>query len=56
MLKSDLLDTIRTEMRRRDLSHFQDDKDKMVRPGCPTCRKTLYTFSQFESVALCRCR
>jgi hypothetical protein len=33
MLKSKLLDAIRTEIRRHDLSHFQDGKDKMVRPG-----------------------
>jgi hypothetical protein len=47
MLKSKLLDAIRTELHRHDLSHFQDEKDKMVRPGCPRCRKTFYTTSQF---------
>ena len=47
MLKSQLLDAIRIEIRRHDPSHFQDEKDKMVRPGCPSCRKTFYTTSQF---------
>ena len=30
MLKSALLDAIRTEIRRHDLSHFQNEKDKIV--------------------------
>ena len=47
MLKSALLDAIRTEIRRHDLSHFQNEKDRMVCPECPTCRKTFYTVSQF---------
>jgi hypothetical protein len=47
MLKSKLLDAIRTEIHKHDLSHFQDEKDRMVRPGCPTCRKTIYTVPQF---------
>jgi len=47
MLKSQLLDAIRTEIRRHDLSHFQNEKDKIVQPGCPTCRKVFYTTSQF---------
>jgi hypothetical protein len=47
MLKSALLDAIRTEIRGHDLSHFQDEKDRMVRPGCPACRKVFYTTSQF---------
>ena len=47
MLKSQLLDAIQQEIRRHDLSHFQDGKDRMVRPGCPTCRKVFYTVSQF---------
>jgi hydrogenase maturation factor len=36
MLKSALLDAIRTEIRRHGLSHFQEDK--VVVPGCPFCR------------------
>jgi hypothetical protein len=47
MLKSALLAAISSEIRRHDLSHFQDAKDKMVHPGCPTCRKVFYTTSQF---------
>jgi hypothetical protein len=47
MLKSALLQAISTEIRRHDLLHFQDEQDKMVRPGCPTCQKTFYTVSQF---------
>jgi hypothetical protein len=47
MMKSALLHAIQQEIRRHDLSHFQDGKDRMVRPGCPTCRKTFYTVSQF---------
>ena len=47
MLKSALLDAIRTEIHKHDLSHFQDEKGRMVRPGCPTCRKVFYTVSQF---------
>jgi hypothetical protein len=47
MLKSALLDAIRTEIQKHDLSHFQDEKDKMVRPGCSACRKTIYTVPQF---------
>jgi hypothetical protein len=47
MLKSALLDAIRTEIRKHDLSHFQNEKDKIVQPGCPACRKVFYTTSQF---------
>jgi hypothetical protein len=45
MLKFQQLDAIRTEIRRHDLSHFQTDG--IVQPGCPLCRKTFYTVSQF---------
>jgi hypothetical protein len=34
-------------MRRHDLSHFTDEKNKIVQPSCPLCRKTFYTVSQF---------
>jgi hypothetical protein len=47
MLKSALFQAISAEIRRHDLSHFQDEKDRMVRPGCPACRKTIYTVPQF---------
>jgi hypothetical protein len=47
MLKSALLEAIRTKIRRHDLSHFQNEKDKIVQPGCPTCRKVFYTVPQF---------
>jgi len=47
VLKSALLDAIRTELRRHDLSHFQEDK--VVVPGCPRCRKRFYTVPQFIS-------
>ena len=47
MLKSALLDAIRTEIRKHDLSHFQDEKDKVVQPGCPLCKKRFYTVPQF---------
>jgi hypothetical protein len=47
MHKSALLEAIRTEIRRHDLSQFQGNKTKMVQPGCLRCRKTFYTVSQF---------
>ena len=47
MLKSQLLDAIRSELHRHNVSNFQDEKDKMVRPGSPRCRKVFYTTSQF---------
>jgi hypothetical protein len=30
-----------------DLSHFQNEKDKIAQPGCPACQKVFYTTSQF---------
>jgi hypothetical protein len=36
-----------SEIRRHDLSHFQDKKDKIVHSGCPRCRIVFYTVSQF---------
>jgi hypothetical protein len=47
MRKSALLAAIRQEIHRHDLSTFQDEKDKIVQPGCPACRKVIYTVSQF---------
>ena len=45
MLKSKLLGAIRTELRRHDLSHFQEDR--VVVPGCPRCKKRFFTVPQF---------
>jgi hypothetical protein len=42
MRKSQLFDAIRTEIRRHDLSHFQNEKDRIVQPGFPTWRKVFY--------------
>lgn len=47
MLKSVLLAAITQEMRRHDVSHFMDGKNRVAQPGCPTCRKAFYTVSQF---------
>jgi hypothetical protein len=44
MLKSQLLAEIQAEIRKHDLSHFQEDK--VVVPGCPRCRKRFYTVPQ----------
>jgi hypothetical protein len=48
MLKSALLDAIRTEIRKHGLSHFQDEKNKIVTPSCPRCKKRLYTVPQIH--------
>jgi hypothetical protein len=45
MRKSALLTAIRQEIHRHDLSTFQNEKDGIVEPGCPACRKRLYTIS-----------
>jgi hypothetical protein len=47
MLKSQLLAAITAEIHRHDLSHFVDAGNRVVQPGCPTCRKAFYTVSQF---------
>jgi hypothetical protein len=47
MQKSALLHAIQQEIRHHDPSHFQDEKDKIVHPACPRCRKTSYRVSQF---------
>ena len=47
MLKSELLAAISAEIHRHDLSHFVDAGNRVVQPGCPTCRKAFYTVSQF---------
>jgi hypothetical protein len=45
MLKSQLLDAIRTEIQKHILDTFQNGD--VVVPGCPRCRKTFYLVSQF---------
>jgi hypothetical protein len=46
MQKSALLAAIRQEIHRHDLSHFMDEENKTVVPGCPKCRKRFYTVPQ----------
>jgi hypothetical protein len=38
---------MRTEIRKHDLSHFQEEGDNIVQPGYPLCRKRFYTVPQF---------
>lgn len=47
MRKSDLLRAIQNEIRKHDLDTYVDPGVKIVTPGCPRCKKTLYTASQF---------
>jgi hypothetical protein len=47
MQKSALLDAIRQEIHRHDLSHFMDEENKRVVPGCPKCQKRFFTVPQF---------
>jgi hypothetical protein len=49
MRKSDLLKAIQSEINRHGLDTFpvRVDKSSVVGPGCPACRKTLYTTSNF---------
>jgi hypothetical protein len=47
MRKSDLLHAIQNEIRKHDLDTYLDPAVKVVTPGCPRCKKTLYTASQF---------
>jgi hypothetical protein len=47
MLKSALLAAIRQEIHRHNLSHFTDEENKTVVPGCPKCKKRFYTVPQF---------
>jgi hypothetical protein len=47
MQKSALLAVIRQEIHLHDLSTFQNEKEGIVEPGCPACRKRLYTINQF---------
>jgi len=49
MLKSELLRAIQNEISRHDLDTFtvRADNGNIVTPGCPQCRKTLYTVNNF---------
>ena len=47
MMKSALIAAIRQEIYRHDLSHFMDEENKRVVPGCPKCRKRFFTVPQF---------
>jgi hypothetical protein len=45
--KSELLRALQTEISKHDLGHFTDDKDRVVVPGCPACKKRFNTVAQF---------
>ena len=49
MPKSDLLKAIQREISRHGLDTFpvRVDNGNLVTPGCPQCRKTLYTVDNF---------
>ncbi len=49
MRKSELLKAIQSEINRHGLDTFpvRVDNSSVVVPGCPACRKTLYTTSNF---------
>lgn len=54
MKKSKLLKALQTEMRRHDFSTFLTETPSMaeggsgvVVPGCPACRKRLFTMANF---------
>jgi hypothetical protein len=54
MRKSDLLRVLQTEIRRHDFSTFLTEEPSMaeggsgvVVPGCPACRKRLFTMANF---------
>ncbi len=49
MLKSELLKAIQNEISHHDLDTFtvRADNGNIVTPGCPECRKTLYTVNNF---------
>lgn len=47
MKKSDLLLALQQEIARHDLSNFTDERNCVVVPGCPTCKKRLGTVAQF---------
>jgi hypothetical protein len=43
MKKSALLAALQTEISKHDLGHFTDDKETVVVPGCPTCKRRFNT-------------
>ena len=54
MRKSELLHTLQTELRRHTFDTFLTEKPSManggpgvVVPGCPACRKRLFTMANF---------
>ena len=54
MKKTELLRALQTEIRRHDFSTFLDETPSMadggkgvVVPGCPECRKRLFTMANF---------
>src|SRR5580704_13252777 len=49
MLKSEPLKALQSEISRHDLDTFpvRVDNGELVTPGCPACRKTLYTVDNF---------
>jgi hypothetical protein len=54
MKKSELLQALQSEMRRHDFSTFLSETPSManggpgvVVPGCPACRKRLFTMANF---------
>jgi hypothetical protein len=54
MKKSELLRALQTEIRRHDFSTFVDQPPSIaqggngvVTPGCPACKKRLYTMANF---------
>ena len=54
MKKTDLLRALQTEIRRHDFSTFVDQQPSIaqggsgvVTPGCPACRKRLFTMQNF---------
>jgi hypothetical protein len=54
MKKSELLQALQTEIRRHDFSTFLTEEPSMVNggpgvvvPGCPACRKRLFTMANF---------
>jgi hypothetical protein len=50
LLKSELLKQLGMEISRHDLDTFRQDSSTV--PGCPACRKTFYTVSQYKVWAL----
>lgn len=54
MKRSDLLAALQAEIRRHDFSTFLSETPSVaqggkgvVHPGCPACRKKIYTMAQF---------